>query len=94
MTPEDSNPRADGKLLTPDEAAEQLRVTPEQVRSLIRRGQLAAINVGTGAKRPMYRITHEALREFVSRRWQSGIEARQGRRRRPPRVRDHFPDLR
>ncbi len=93
MNPEDSNVRVDGKLLTPTEAAQQLRVTPEQVRSLIRQGQLAAVNVGTGAKRPLYRITAEALREFVSCRGRLGPLARSRRPMRRPSVRDHFPDL-
>lgn len=52
----------DDELLTPEEAARRLKVTAEQVRSLIRRGELAAINVGTGPKRPLYRITPRRCR--------------------------------
>jgi excisionase family DNA binding protein len=94
LNPEDSNKQDGGKLLTPGEAAQQLRVTPEHVRSLIRQGLLAAVNVGTGAKRPLYRIAAEALREFMSCRGQSGPRARPRRPKRRPSVRDHFPDLR
>lgn len=82
------------RLLTPEEAAHLLRVTAEQVRSLIRRGQLAAINVGCGAKRPLYRISQEAMQDFLSKRFQSGPAVQPGRFRRLPPVQDHFPDLR
>ncbi|MBN1489923.1 MAG: helix-turn-helix domain-containing protein [Phycisphaerae bacterium] len=81
-------------LLTADEIARQLKVTTEQVRSLIRRGELAAINVGTGRKQPLYRVTPQAFDEFLARRFQAGPATRRLRvkRRRP--VRDHFPDIR
>ena len=85
--------RVDEDLLTPAEAGKRLKVTAEQVRSLIRKGQLAAINVGTGPKRPLYRITVQALQDFLSRRWQPGPALRRNVRQPPP-VPDHFPDLR
>jgi excisionase family DNA binding protein len=81
-------------LLTPDEAAKRLRVTAEQVRSLIRKGQLAAVNVGTGPKRPLYRISAKAMDEFLARRWQPGPAVRPKKFRRLPPVRDYFPNLR
>ena len=84
----------DGPLSTPEDVAEILRVTAEQVRCLIRKRELAAINVGTGSKRPLYRITQQALQEFFSRRWQPGPAVRPRPSRRHPPVRDHFPDLR
>lgn len=40
---------------------------PEQVRTFIRRGQLDAVNVSTG-KRPTYRVSPEALDEFLGAR--------------------------
>ena len=81
------------QLLTPDEAAEELRVTAEQVRCLIRGGKLAAINVGSGQKRPLYRITTQALEEFCSRRHHPGrIVQKRAFKPRPP-VQDLFPDL-
>ena len=54
-------------LLTPHQAAAYLNVTSEQVRRLIRKGQLQAANVGTGKKRPLYRITHQALDDIMNR---------------------------
>ena len=81
------------KLLTPEETAERLRVTAEQVRCLIRKGQLAAINVGSGKKRPLYRITEHALHDFLDRRWQPGSAMRKKQFKRPPPVQDFFPDL-
>ena len=82
-----------GELLTPKDVARRLRVTDEQVRALIRKGELAAINVGTGSKRPLYRITGQALRDFLSRRWQPGRAAPRKHRRSLPVVPDFFPDL-
>ena len=81
------------ELLTPEETAERLRVSAEQVRCLIRNGQLAAINVGSGKKRPLYRVTAHALNEFLDRRWQSGPAIRQKQFKRPLPVQDFFPDL-
>ena len=81
------------KLLTAEETAERLRITAEQVRSLIRKGQLAAINVGSGLKRPLYRIREKALDDFLERRWQSGTIAPKRKFKRPPPVQDFFPDL-
>lgn len=80
-------------LLTPEDVSRLLKVTAEQVRSLIRKGRLKAVNIGAGAKRPLYRVTSEALEEFLAPK--SSPAARQVNRfRRPPPVRDHFPDLR
>ena len=47
------------EYLTPNEVAKQLKITSEQVRILIRKGHLAAINVGISFKRPLYRITQK-----------------------------------
>ena len=66
-SPEHIN-KTDSQLLTPDEAAIQLKVTSEHIRALIRRGQLSAVNIGTGSKRPLYRITQRALDEFLNPR--------------------------
>lgn len=83
-----------GELLTPEEASQRLKVSAEQVRSLIRSGRLAAINVGTGKRRPLYRITAVALEDFLVHCHQPGPATRPGRSRRRPPVPDHFPDLR
>jgi excisionase family DNA binding protein len=49
------------KLLTTEEVAEYLRVTPAMVRSLIRNKKLKAIKIG-----PEYRITDEDLDLFIN----------------------------
>lgn len=82
------------KLLTPQEIAERLQVTSEQVRSLIRSGRLVAINVGTGSKRPCYRITHRAFDDFLERKSGSAQPTNRRRPRRSVPVPDFFPDLR
>jgi excisionase family DNA binding protein len=81
------------KLLTHSQAADYLAVTPEQNRNLIRRGRLSAINVGTGAKRPLYRIRRQALEDFLSRRWQSDSEMPKKKFRQLAPVPDFFPHL-
>jgi excisionase family DNA binding protein len=85
---------ATAQLLTPQEIAERLQVTPEQVRSLIRSGRLVAINVGTGPKRPCYRITHRAFNDFLERKSGSAQPTHRKRPRRSVPVPDFFPDLR
>jgi excisionase family DNA binding protein len=81
------------QLLTPNEAASKLKVTSEQVRSLIRKGLLSAVNVGTGKKRPLYRITQQALNDFLLRRWHpsSSIQRKKFKRLAP--APDFFPGL-
>ena len=79
--------------MTPSEVAERLRVTAEQVRCLIRTGQLAAVNVGTGPKRPLYRITPDAVAEFLARRAQPVPVTRRHPPRRLAPVPDYFPNL-
>jgi len=81
-------------FLTPEEVSKQLRVTAEQVRNLIRRGRISAVNVGAGKKRPLYRIKQQALDQFLDN---SGQQSRSGPKkkfRRLPHGPDFFPDLR
>lgn len=82
-----------GSLLTPGEAAEYLHVSPEQVRTLIRKGQIAASNVGAGSKRPLYRITQQALEDFLDHRWRPGPAIYKKKFRRLPPAPDFFPHL-
>ena len=89
---QDSNLGQD-QLLTPNEAATKLKVTPEQIRSLIRKGQLFAVNVGTGTKRPLYRITQQALNDFLSRRWQPSLVTQRKKFKRLAPAPDFFPGL-
>ena len=81
-------------LLTPGDVAIRLNVTAEQVRSLIRSGRLRAVNVGTGKKRPLYRLSDKAVDEFIKNG--STNKERKGYRaiRRLPRIPDFFPELR
>ena len=81
------------ELLTPEEAAQLLKVTAEQVRMLIRKRQIAAINVGCGPRRPLYRITRQAMRDFVSQRFQPGPAVQPGQFSWRPPISDHFPNL-
>ena len=83
----------DRRLLTHSEAAEYLHVSPEQVRSLIQHGQLSAANVSTGPKRPLYRITQQALNDFFNCRWQLGPSRQNKKFKRLAPVRDFFPNL-
>lgn len=81
------------QLLTPNEAAVKLKVTPEQIRSLIRKGQLSAVNVGTGSKRPLYRITQQALDGFLNHRYQPTLIIHNKKFKRLAPVQDLFPGL-
>jgi len=81
-------------VLTPNEVATLLRVTSEQVRNLIRKHRLSAINVGTGKKRPLYRIKQQALEEFIENSRQKSKPGPKKKFRRLPPGPDFFPDLR
>jgi len=82
-----------GHLLTPNQAAAYLSVTAEQIRCLIRKGQLSAVNVGAGTKRPLYRITQQALNDFLCRR-QQPHSTKQGKKfKQADPVPDFFPHL-
>ena len=81
-------------LLTPSDVAARLKVTAEQVRSLIRSGRLRAVNVGTGKKRPLYRITGETLEEFLAGRPNDQVSKSRHAIKRLGRVPDFFPTLR
>ena len=67
-----NRPASSDQILTVKEVSAQLKVSSEQVRTLIRQGQLSAVNVGSGKKRPLYRINHEALEEFMKSRRKPG----------------------
>lgn len=81
------------QLLTPNEVAIKLKVTPEQIRCLIRTDQLSAVNVGKGLKRPLYRITQQALNDFLNRRWQPAPAIRNKSFKRLAPTPDFFPNL-
>lgn len=84
---------AEEKLLTPTQAADFLSVTPEQVRKLIRKRDLPAVNVGTGTRRPLYRIQRQALEDFLNSRWQSSAKVPKKKFKRLAPGPDFFPHL-
>ena len=81
------------QLFTPNEVAAKLKVTPEQIRCLIRKGQLSAVNVGTGPKRPLYRITQPALKDFLCRRQQPRSTKQSKKFKQDAPAPDFFPHL-
>ena len=81
------------ELMTPNDVAIKLKVTAEQVRSLIRNRQLYAINVGTGMKRPFYRIPQQSLNDFLNNRQQPAQALRKKRFKQLSKVPDFFPKL-
>jgi len=84
---------ARNQLLTPNDVAAKLKVTSEQVRSLIRRRQLSAVNVGTGTKRPLYRISQQALDDFLNYRRQPNSVIQKKKFKQLAPAPDFFPRL-
>jgi hypothetical protein len=76
---------------TPPEVADELRVDPAKVLGWIRSGQLRAVNVGDGARRPRYRISGADLQVFLAAR-SAGPAPRVSRirRRQPQGVTEFF----
>jgi excisionase family DNA binding protein len=71
-------------LLTPEAVATTLDCSLSSVYGWIRDGRLRAVKLGAeGSKRPTYRISHEALQEFLAACAVRAI-SREGRRRAPP----------
>jgi len=93
MNHNETTTEKNARLLTPNEVAEHLQVTAEQVRSLIRKGQLQAANVGTGKKRPLYRITQKALNDFLNQRQQPSLSAQSKKYKQLNPTPDFFPHL-
>jgi excisionase family DNA binding protein len=59
--------------LTVEQAAQQLGISKEMVRKLIRTRELRASNVGSPSK-PMYRVRQTELEKFLDDREVTGIE--------------------
>ena len=55
-------------MLTVNQVAKRLQVDAEVVRGWCRSGALRCVNVGRGKLKPRYRVTPEALEEFVRAR--------------------------
>ena len=90
---EHKQPSSYDQILTVKEVSAQLKVSSEQVRTLIRKGQLSAVNVGSGKKRPLYRITSEALETFIELGQQSNPLIFHRSSKRLPPAPDFFPHL-
>lgn len=58
------------QLLTPKQVAERLSITPRQVTTLMRRGELPWIDLArtAGSRRPSKRISEADLFAFIERR--------------------------
>ena len=56
------------EMLSPPEVAQRYGVSPDTVRRWIAAGQLPAVNVGQGQRRPRYRVSAEGLKEFDAKR--------------------------
>jgi hypothetical protein len=77
--------------LTVRETAKFLRIGPDRVRALIRRGELGAINTApTLAGKPRFVVLPEHLSEFVRRRMAGPPPRPPKRRRRTPQI-DYYP---
>lgn len=53
------------RMLTVEGVSDELVVSAEHVRRLIRRGDLAAVNIATSG-RPNYRVSRAALDKYLS----------------------------
>src|SRR5260370_33780551 len=62
-----------GELMTLRDAAQLLKITPEQVSAHVRDGELTYVNVGRGRKRPRMRFTHQNIDGFIERRTRRGV---------------------
>jgi excisionase family DNA binding protein len=67
-------------LLTVRDVAEWLAVGDEAVCGLIAAGTLKAVNVGLGKKKPRWRITPEALEQFLAARTAGAAPGKPSRR--------------
>ncbi len=73
----------DVKFLRVRDVAAQLRIKADGVLVLIHAGQLAASNVAMpGSRRPRWRISAEALADFLAARQSQGPTPRARRRKR------------
>ena len=54
------------QLLTLNDASDRLGISPDAVLTHVRAGRLRGINVGNGSRRPRWRITEDALEQFIA----------------------------
>lgn len=86
------------KCYTPPEVGKLLKIAPESVIAMVRRGELLGFDVASpGSSRPRFRITEAALADFVARREIKTPPPTVRRKRKPAAVsdrKDYFADLR
>lgn len=63
-----------GQLMTIPEFAERIRVKPRTAYDIVASGAIDVVDVGTG-KRPSFRISEEALAEYLKARKVKGRAA-------------------
>jgi hypothetical protein len=92
-SPAVEEPRARPRAgLTVRDAAARYRVSPDKIRSWIRRGELVAINTADGkCRKPRFVIPPEALERFERGR-QAGAPPKPQRRTKRQAAIDYFPD--
>jgi hypothetical protein len=85
-------------VYSPPEIAKLLKIAPESVIAMIRRGDLSGFDVASpGSSRPRFRITEFALADFIARREIKPPTPAVRRKRKPATVsdkKDYFADLR
>jgi len=79
--------------LTPNETARLLRIGPDRVRSLIARGELGALNLGTRGGKPRFIVLPAHLEAFTRQHAAATPAAKQApRRKRQAGLIDFYPD--
>ena len=76
---------------TPNELAKVLRVSPDKIRSWIKKGELTALNTAGPRERPRFIILPDDLEAFKRRRRVATDAAKPPKRRRPASQIDFFP---
>ena len=72
------------KFITVRQVCERLAITKvDHILNAIRRGELAAMNIGSGSIRPTWRISEEAFAAFVEKRTSRPQLAAKKRSRKP-----------
>jgi hypothetical protein len=86
-------PAASQESFSVADLCRRYKVGADKIYGFIRRGELIAINLAANlSSRPHWRVTHESVEAFESRR-SSAPPPKPARRRRRPVARDYYPDL-